>query len=94
MAVDAPNLAVIIQLCDASFPIGSFAHSFGFEAAKETDALSRGDVPEFVARTLQQQMKLTLPLLRRAWDATTTAASMGKPRRSELWKTRKHPPPV
>jgi len=68
----ASQLVVLLHLCDSLFPIGSFAHSDGLEAAT-----SRGEIQS--AAELSGWMDVTLteilrrveaPALARAWQAT------------------------
>src|SRR5437763_1388275 len=65
------QLVVLLHLCDSLFPIGSFAHSDGLEAAT-----SRGDVR--TASDLRAWMDVVLwevlrrvegPAVRRSWEA-------------------------
>jgi urease accessory protein len=65
------NLVALLHLCDSLFPIGSFAHSDGLEAAT-----SRGEIA--TPRDLGAWMDVTLtellrrvegPAVARAWDA-------------------------
>jgi urease accessory protein len=65
------NLVALLHLCDSLFPIGSFAHSDGLEAAT-----SHGEIA--TARDLGAWMDVTLtellrrvegPAVARAWDA-------------------------
>jgi urease accessory protein len=64
----APSGALLVwQLADSAFPTGSFAHSWGLEAAWQS-----GEVPDlralrqFVLATLEQAGRGTLPLLNAA----------------------------
>src|SRR5262245_61799935 len=65
------HLVVLLHLCDSLFPIGSFAHSDGLEAAT-----SRGDIQ--TPHDLRAWMEVTLtetlrriegPTVARAWHA-------------------------
>jgi urease accessory protein len=51
------------QLADSAFPLGSFAHSGGVEAAVRQGALRAADLPAFVKALLQQSAAGSLPLL-------------------------------
>src|SRR5262245_37132942 len=67
------NLVALLHLCDSLFPIGSFAHSDGLEAATATGEIR-------TARDLRSWMDVTLtetlrriegPAVARAWGAAS-----------------------
>ena len=68
------NLVVLLHLCDSLFPLGSFAHSDGLEAAT-----SRGDIHDAVSlrewmRTLMRTSlrRAEAPTVARAWQHMQT----------------------
>jgi urease accessory protein len=61
---------LVLQLADASFPAGGFAHSGGLEAAMEAGALARpGALERFIHDALWQAGHTTLPFVAAAHDA-------------------------
>lgn len=65
------NLVVLLHLCDSLFPIGSFAHSDGLEAATTNGAIRtaldlRGWMDVALTETLR---RVEGPAVARAWEA-------------------------
>ena len=56
------------QLIDAAFPTGSFAHSFGLEAAVQGGLVNRAlPLHEAIRQQLQQQAALCIPFVRQGF---------------------------
>lgn len=54
MTKTRPNLLSILQLCDSSFPIGAYAHSWGLETWTQSEDLKNaGDVEKSLRSLLQ-----------------------------------------
>jgi len=66
------NLVVLLHLCDSLFPIGSFAHSDGLEAAtSHQEVQTATDLRAWIDVTLFENLRrVEGPALRRAWEAT------------------------
>ena len=63
---------IALQLADASFPTGGFAHSGGLEAALQAGALEeQGALAHFLDDALWQAGHLTLPFVAAAHDEPT-----------------------
>lgn len=67
----ADNLVVLLHLCDSLFPIGSFAHSDGLEAATSRGEIqTTADLGGWMDVTLTQILRrVEGPALALAWDA-------------------------
>ena len=65
------NLVVLLHLCDSLFPIGSFAHSDGLEAATSRNEIQTADdLRAWMEVTLFENLRrVEGPALRRAWGA-------------------------
>jgi urease accessory protein len=67
------NLVVLLHLCDSLFPIGSFAHSDGLEAATSRGEIqTAADLRHWVDVTLGEGLRrVEGPAAARAWSAVT-----------------------
>jgi urease accessory protein len=67
------HLVVLLHLCDSLFPIGSFAHSDGLEAATSRgDIQTTGDLRGWMDVTLTEILaRVEGPGVARAWQLTT-----------------------
>jgi urease accessory protein len=67
------QLVVLLHLCDSLFPIGSFAHSDGLEAATTEGRIeSAEDLRAWMDATLSETLRwLEGPAVARAWQAFT-----------------------
>ncbi|HEX7792928.1 MAG TPA: urease accessory UreF family protein [Vicinamibacterales bacterium] len=67
------NLVALLHLCDSLFPIGSFAHSDGLEAATATGEIQTvRDLRSWMEVTLTETLRrIEGPAVARAWDAAT-----------------------
>ncbi len=67
----ADNLVVLLHLCDSLFPIGSFAHSDGLEAATSCGEIqTAADLGGWMDAALTEILRrIEGPALARAWDA-------------------------
>jgi len=67
------NLVVLLHLCDSLFPIGSFAHSDGLEAATSRgDVQTSTDLRAWIDVTLAEGLRrVEGPAVARAWSAVT-----------------------
>jgi urease accessory protein len=67
------NLVALLHLCDSLFPIGSFAHSDGLEAATATGEIRTvGDLRSWMEVTLSETLRrIEGPAVARAWDAAS-----------------------
>jgi urease accessory protein len=65
------NLSVLLHLCDSLFPIGSFAHSDGLEAATSRGEIqTSNDLRAWIDVTLTEGLRrVEGPALARAWSA-------------------------
>src|SRR5437773_2193032 len=65
------NLVVLLHLCDSLFPIGSFAHSDGLEAATTQRRIeTAADLRAWIEVTLSETLcRLEGPAVARAWEA-------------------------
>ena len=65
------NLSALLHLCDSLFPIGSFAHSDGLEAATSRGEIqTSNDLRAWIDVTLTQGLRrVEGPALARAWSA-------------------------
>lgn len=68
------NLVVLLHLCDSLFPIGSFAHSDGLEAATSNGRIRTAeDLGGWMEATLNETLcKLEGPAVRRSADAVAS----------------------
>ena len=64
------QLVVLLHLCDSLFPIGSFAHSDGLEAATSgCDIQSAADLRGWMDVTLAEMLRrVEGPAVARAWN--------------------------
>jgi urease accessory protein len=68
---------LVLQLADATFPSGGFAHSGGLEAAMQAGALETpGALERFLTDALWQAGHLTLPFVAAAHDAPERLAEL------------------
>jgi len=67
------NLVALLHLCDSLFPIGSFAHSDGLEAATSREQIRTAtDLRDWVDVTLSEGLRrVEGPAVARAWLAVT-----------------------
>jgi urease accessory protein len=67
------NLVALLHLCDSLFPIGSFAHSDGLEAATVTGEIQTvRDLRSWMEVTLTETLRrIEGPAVARAWDAAS-----------------------
>src|SRR5215470_13225883 len=67
------NLVALLQLCDSLFPIGSFAHSDGLEAATAAGEIQTvRDLRSWMDVTLTETLRrIEGPAVARAWDAAS-----------------------
>jgi urease accessory protein len=65
---------LLLQLADAAFPAGGFAHSSGLEAALAFGA--DAPLPAFLAQTLRQAGRLALPFVRAACEEPARLAEL------------------
>lgn len=65
------SLVILLHLCDSLFPIGSFAHSDGLEAATSTGQVGSADhLRAWMEATLSETLRfLEGPAVHRAWHA-------------------------
>ena len=65
------NLVALLHLCDSLFPIGSFAHSDGLEAATTRQQIETADdLRSWMEVTLSATLRWSEgPAVRRAWEA-------------------------
>ena len=66
------QLVVLLHLCDSLFPIGSFAHSDGLEAATSRGEIqTSGDLAGWMDVTLTEILaRIEAPAVARAWSLT------------------------
>ncbi|GAC1518307.1 MAG: urease accessory UreF family protein [Polyangiales bacterium] len=71
---------LVLQLADAAFPAGGFAHSAGLEAAMQAglldDARSSGSIARFVDESIRQCAAFALPFVRAAHRDPPRLASL------------------
>jgi len=65
---------IVLQLADAAFPAGGFAHSSGLEAAARLGELR--DLDAFVDASLWQAGHASIPYVGAAWDASERIAEL------------------
>lgn len=63
MNVDPSHIWISLQLCDSSFPTGSFSHSGGLESVVSHGLVSRSSFVSFLSLYLEQSLYQMLPLL-------------------------------
>jgi urease accessory protein len=68
------NLVVLLHLCDSLFPIGSFAHSDGLEAATSRgEVQTAADLRGWIDVTLTEGLRhVEGPAVARAWSASAS----------------------
>jgi urease accessory protein len=73
---DSSSLLALLQLCDSLFPLGSFAHSDGLEAASSSGLISTGAdlLPWLMATRDEVLARGDGPALRLAFDAFNRGA--------------------
>lgn len=71
MTLDAGHLVALLHLCDSLFPIGSFAHSDGLEAATSAGSIATpADLRQWLDVTLDETLgRCEGPAVRSAWEA-------------------------